>query len=200
MNEINWKKWRYPSKCYSTYFRIKMKQELIKYKGGKCQMCGFNKDIPGAFAFHHRDPKDKLFNISSFQVLNKKKLYKEVDKCDMLCMNCHAEVHDKKEERDYILKIFHERKEHFFLKEIECKRCKKMFKPERRIREQCKECGYDVNHKIKNPPTREELENLMKTMTWRAIGDKYGVSDNGIKKWAKKYGIVWKKYAWGNKI
>lgn len=38
-------------------------------------------------------------------------------------------------------------------------------------------------------PEKEELEQMIKNMTWTAIGKKHGVSDNAIRKWAKSYGI-----------
>ena len=68
------------------------KQKLIDYKGGKCQMCGYNKDCPNAYDFHHRNPKTKSFSIS---VSSKKfdKLKTEADKCDLVCKTRHAEVH-----------------------------------------------------------------------------------------------------------
>lgn len=36
----------------------------VAYKGGKCQCCGYNKYI-GALKFHHVDPAQKDFGISS---------------------------------------------------------------------------------------------------------------------------------------
>ena len=76
-------------------YRQQFKRKLIAYKGGKCLVCGYCKDVPGAFVFHHRDPKDKLFSIASSFHRKKKDIYLEVDKCDLLCANCHAEIHDE---------------------------------------------------------------------------------------------------------
>jgi very-short-patch-repair endonuclease len=42
-------------------------------------------------------------------------------------------------------------------------------------------------------PTKEELEKLINSMSWVAIGRKYNVSDNAVRKWARSYGIEWKK-------
>ena len=74
-------------------YRIRIKQKLIAYKGGKCQKCGYDKPVPGAYHFHHRSPEEKSFNINA-STLGYEALKKEVDKCDLLCANCHAEVHD----------------------------------------------------------------------------------------------------------
>ena len=39
-------------------------------------------------------------------------------------------------------------------------------------------------------PSKEILRDDIDTMSWLAIGRKYGVSDNAVRKWAKKYGII----------
>ena len=75
--------------------RERIKQYLLKRRGGKCVRCGYSKS-PSALCFHHRDPKNKLFNISGVRLIaiSLQRLEKEADKCDVLCANCHAEVHD----------------------------------------------------------------------------------------------------------
>jgi hypothetical protein len=63
------------------------------YKGGKCLLCGYNK-CPRALEFHHRDANEKTFDLSSAcRGWNKIKI--ELDKCDLLCSNCHREIEDK---------------------------------------------------------------------------------------------------------
>ena len=77
-----------------------IKAKLIEYKGGKCQECGYNK-CQGALQFHHRNPLEKEFNLSHINInettFSMDKLYAEVDKCDLLCANCHFEKHYKEE-------------------------------------------------------------------------------------------------------
>ena len=71
--------------------RRKVKEELAKYKGNKCETCGYDKCV-GALEFHHMDVNVKDFTISSVtRSLNI--LKKEVDKCILLCSNCHREIH-----------------------------------------------------------------------------------------------------------
>jgi hypothetical protein len=77
-----------------TAWRKRRKLELIEYKGGRCQRCGYNKPVPGAYEFHHKDPNVKDFQISGSTVAIEK-MKAEVDKCDLLCACCHAEVHDE---------------------------------------------------------------------------------------------------------
>ena len=78
-----------------TSIRRAIKKKLVEYKGGKCERCGYNKCI-WALQFHHKDPNEKDFSISSqlnLSNFNMDNYYKEVDKCELLCANCHAEEH-----------------------------------------------------------------------------------------------------------
>lgn len=77
-----------------------LKHKLISYKGGQCEKCGYNK-CEGALQFHHTDPAEKEFGIANInfgKYFNMQKLQNEVDKCQLLCANCHAEEHYKKEQ------------------------------------------------------------------------------------------------------
>ena len=72
-----------------------IKHQLILYKGGKCEKCGYNK-CEGALQFHHLDPEKKDFTIGDISLSKKidmNKLYEEIDKCILICANCHAELH-----------------------------------------------------------------------------------------------------------
>jgi hypothetical protein len=73
--------------------RHKLKDKAIEYKGSKCEKCGYNKS-KRALSFHHLDPNEKEFAVSS---ANKswEKVKSELDKCMLLCMNCHMELHDE---------------------------------------------------------------------------------------------------------
>lgn len=73
------------------------KQKAIQYKGGKCQLCGYNK-YDGALEFHHIDPTQKDFAISSSHSSHSSsfaRMKPELDKCVLLCANCHREIHAK---------------------------------------------------------------------------------------------------------
>ena len=72
--------------------RRKLKKKLVEYFGGKCIKCGYSKCI-WALTFHHKDPKEKDFTISSGDTRAWKTLLGEAKKCDLVCMNCHAELH-----------------------------------------------------------------------------------------------------------
>lgn len=73
--------------------RKKIKLLSLQYKGVKCQICGYNK-CPEALDFHHIDATKKLFAIGAKGYTRKWELVqKELDKCILLCANCHREVH-----------------------------------------------------------------------------------------------------------
>ncbi len=73
-------------------WRRRAKKTLVEYKGGKCQLCGYNKCI-AALVFHHVDPSQKDFGLGSGTTRSIDKLKTEADKCVLLCANCHTEVH-----------------------------------------------------------------------------------------------------------
>ena len=97
-----WKIWKEKNK-ESLNTKVKEKAETIKrknkiflidYKGGKCIICGYNK-CQEALVFHHREPKEKAFDISMLMRRGNclELLIAEADKCDLLCANCHMEKH-----------------------------------------------------------------------------------------------------------
>jgi len=73
--------------------RWRLKNQAVAYKGGKCEECGYSKCI-GALEFHHRDETSKEFAISNSYSVSWETIQKELDKCDMLCANCHRELHE----------------------------------------------------------------------------------------------------------
>ena len=73
----------------------KYKQQALDYKGGKCQVCGYCK-YQGALDFHHLDPSQKDIEMSRFSKFPlSEDGKKELDKCILLCANCHREAHAK---------------------------------------------------------------------------------------------------------
>lgn len=78
--------------CMSNANRAQRKLRAIDYMGGCCIVCGYNK-CPRSLVFHHKDPHTKEFAIS-YGTYSWDKLQSELDKCVLLCSNCHGEVHD----------------------------------------------------------------------------------------------------------
>ncbi len=79
------------ARMYELYQQIKA--EL------RCADCG--ETHPATLHFHHRNPKEKEFNIADFVRSGKsvEALYKEMEKCTVLCANCHAKRHYEQSKR-----------------------------------------------------------------------------------------------------
>lgn len=76
-----------------TYYRHKLKEMSVIYKGGCCEICGYNKCI-NALEFHHKDPKEKDFSPSG-KSYSWERVKNEIDKCILVCANCHREIHHR---------------------------------------------------------------------------------------------------------
>ena len=73
--------------------RKKIRLMVVEYKGGKCERCNYNRCIE-ALEFHHQDPAQKDFSISEKGYTRSWiRVKAELDKCIMVCANCHREVH-----------------------------------------------------------------------------------------------------------
>ena len=77
---------------------VKRKQELREWlrgikAGWQCNSCG--EDHPACLCCHHRDPNEKELDIARVtgHGWSKQRILKEIEKCDILCHNCHAKIH-----------------------------------------------------------------------------------------------------------
>lgn len=81
-----------------TFRRLQDKRErkikYVQYLGGKCQKCGYSKSLRG-LTFHHKERNLKEFSISQAIDHSWDKVRKELDKCALLCFNCHMEEEEK---------------------------------------------------------------------------------------------------------
>ena len=70
---------------------LREKVRQIKLSLG-CKRCGFN-ECSEALDFHHRNPEEKLFNIGTgcLASISWQRIQNEIDKCDVLCANCHRQ-------------------------------------------------------------------------------------------------------------
>ena len=93
---------KYCNTCVSRIRRYKNKIRAVQYKGGKCEECGLDLDILkyAAFEFHHFD-QNKEIEIGT--VLNRKweTIKSEIEKCRLLCSNCHKIEHTKYDKKLY---------------------------------------------------------------------------------------------------
>lgn len=78
---------------YVVDWRKRTKIKLVEYKGGCCCKCGYDKSV-NVLQFHHLDPSQKDFTIGG-KSLSYERLKLEVDKCILVCANCHIEIHEQ---------------------------------------------------------------------------------------------------------
>lgn len=96
--ELRWPRTSWCSTtCCNTYYikkrRLKIKLRAIKYLGGACKKCG--EQNFRVLSFHHRDPEKKEIAASTFYRYNWEEIIRpELDKCTLLCMNCHVLEHN----------------------------------------------------------------------------------------------------------
>ena len=81
--------------------RDKHRLRVARYKEAKgCQLCP--ESVPEALIFHHRDPATKVYNISTIYRRSWEIIQKEIDKCDVLCQNCHQVVEYEGYDKDKV--------------------------------------------------------------------------------------------------
>lgn len=75
----------------STEQQRRRKAEAVAYKGGRCLRCGYAGSV-AVFDFHHVEPDKKLFEIARMKKRSFGFIKAELDKCVLLCANCHREL------------------------------------------------------------------------------------------------------------
>jgi hypothetical protein len=80
--------------CNANIQRRRRKANAVTYKGERCCLCGYNKCLR-ALEFHHRERDHKEFSIARMMSMSWAKVKKELDKCDLICSNCHREEEDR---------------------------------------------------------------------------------------------------------
>ncbi len=87
--------------CNTKVRRHRLKLAGIKYLGGKCIECGYKKS-PAALQYHHKDPLTKTVTVGNNSFADWEKLKLELDKCELLCANCHACKHYTRDEEQFL--------------------------------------------------------------------------------------------------
>jgi hypothetical protein len=86
--------------CRVSQKRKYYKRLGVEYKGGCCVICGYDRCVR-ALHFHHLDPSEKDFSIAAKGYTRSwEKMKNELDKCVLLCSNCHSEAHENMIELD----------------------------------------------------------------------------------------------------
>lgn len=87
--------------CNTKIRRYRTKEAAIKYLGGKCKKCKWVGN-QSAFEFHHLDPSKKDFTIGAVSNKSWESIIKEIDKCELLCANCHKIIHSTRDDKRFL--------------------------------------------------------------------------------------------------
>lgn len=174
-----------PNTCLAQTIRgYRRKLKLIELKGGKCENCGYDKNI-AALEFHHNDSSQKEFSLDARKLSNSKWeiLLKEANKCSLLCSNCHRELHNPEYNKSYInnlktkgeLKNLNKNEENH---KKECKFCGKLM-PKTNYHyycsEECKKLAKQ--QKFNKYPTLEEVESKYKELkSWEKVAKHFNIT------------------------
>jgi predicted nucleic acid-binding Zn ribbon protein len=85
--------------CNTQIRRLRLKKKAVEYKGGGCSRCGLISDNLSVYDFHHTDPTQKEFHLtgSNMAIKSWDEIVAELDKCDLVCSNCHRIEHSNQE-------------------------------------------------------------------------------------------------------
>ena len=154
----------------------KLKKKAIDYLGGKCQKCGYDK-CQAALEFHHRNPAAKEFSLAQMKSTSfGEKVKSELDKCVLLCANCHRETHWETKE---IINLSPRQPK----KIHRCQTCNVEVSQKAT---ECVKCHNKGREKSAWPET-QELIRMVEETNYSAVGRVLGVSDNAIRKRIKNH-------------
>jgi hypothetical protein len=181
-----------PAKDYNAYMRqymgcryLKRKFEAIEYKGGRCVVCGYNQ-CHAAMVFHHRDPNEKELDWKYLRKRSWEFIKRELDKCDLLCHNCHAEEHYDPETTTKALEWLAARKQQkpTFDRNGKCLRCGEPFirTKQNRTKKFCSHACSSKAREVADWPSNRALITLVEKKGQVEVGKQLGVSPRTIKK------------------
>lgn len=83
------------SKLKQRKTRAANKVKSVEYLGGSCKHCGLVSERLCVYDFHHIDMNEKEADPGSLLHYSWERIKKELDKCILLCANCHRIEHEK---------------------------------------------------------------------------------------------------------
>jgi hypothetical protein len=162
------------------------KRQAIELMGGECCNCGYKKNM-AALHFHHLDPTEKDCSWTKMRLKSWDKAVVELKKCVLICANCHAEEHSP--DLNLIFDDTGKSNSNWNKGPKSTGNCP-VCKSDLFGTIYCSQACSSLSRRKAKRPTKDELKKLMKENSWCALGRKYNVSDNAVRKWAKSYGLI----------
>lgn len=185
----------YCKRCSSEYHQNRLRRvkiKMIQYKGGCCEKCYLKLENShySVFDFHHLDPATKDPNFSGIKSQKWEKIKNEIDRCKLLCSNCHRLTHAEISLSFKIDDVIYQNNNigkslWSDVEENEGKKCE-CGKKINKLSNFCKDC-YKKTIRRQDRPQLSVLISEVSELGYRGTGKKYGVSDNSIRKWIKSY-------------
>jgi hypothetical protein len=171
-------------------WRKRCKEKIVAAFGGSCGMCGYSK-CTRALAFHHLDPNQKDLSLASIRATPRKwsVIVAELQKCVMLCHNCHSEIHEGISTIPIEIKKFDESsipyKELFLKDKSFCPVCGHEKPPHQ------KHCSVSCSSKSRFKVDWDNIDiaEMLKTKSVIALSEELGCSDAAIHKRMIKLGL-----------
>lgn len=172
--------------------RREIKRKAVELMGGKCEICGYDKCIT-ALHFHHKNPDQKDFSISR-SIKSWEKIVEEIQKCSLLCSNCHAEIHFQLNLPEILCKeklVNAEKRPQKIQKTCECCLVKFYVAPSHSYQKCCsRKCSGQCQNKT-NWPNDDVLISKIKTSSVAQVARELKVTGNSITKRLKKHGVFY---------
>ena len=190
---------------YKTYLCQQIRGLIRKYhfileRGGKCEICGYNKNL-SALEFHHINPEEKSFGIDLRKFSNNKfdKLQEELNKCMLVCANCHREIHNPNMAMDNIPNMiekmndeknsitYHNLFNSRTKKNAICPNCGRDFKYIRGKTFCSEQCRYEY----KGYPSIDEIKEQYGILhNWEKVAKHFNLTRKIIQDIRKRFGIL----------
>lgn len=168
-------------------YRQRQKENIIYVMGGKCAICGYQK-CNAALELHHLDPNEKEFTVAQNTNRAWEHVVKELPKTVLLCANCHRELHQGLIDNDSLISNFNLQRANEISEQVKLQK--------RGVQNHCLDCGKIIDKRATycveccnkhrqtvKRPSREQLKYDIRNLPMIKVGEKYGVSDNSIRKW-----------------